>query len=185
MNLRITIVTTLVLTAVIYTGIPDATAGVITTVDANVISWDNAGTTYYFYKGSYNNAVVQPEAFSDPGSLGTALSNDLNSPSANSEYTTTEFLFAAASSPSRPTASNISVTYVSLTPFFPYNYTSGGPINIHPDTTVWGTNTVYWASTTAPPTGTVPEPSTAIAMCMIGIVGFAGNRRRRRQVSAA
>ena len=32
--------------------------------------------------------------------------------------------------------------------------------------------------------GAVPEPSTAIAMGLLGIVGFAGNRRRR-QVSAA
>ena len=34
-------------------------------------------------------------------------------------------------------------------------------------------------------TAAVPEPSTAIAMGLLGIVGFAGNRRRRRQVSAA
>jgi hypothetical protein len=34
-------------------------------------------------------------------------------------------------------------------------------------------------------TGTVPEPSTAIAMGLLGIVGFAGNRRRRRQESVA
>lgn len=32
---------------------------------------------------------------------------------------------------------------------------------------------------------TVPEPSTAIAMGLLGIVGFAGNRRRRRQEAAA
>lgn len=31
----------------------------------------------------------------------------------------------------------------------------------------------------------VPEPSTTIAMGLLGIVGFAGNRRRRRQVSVA
>ena len=31
----------------------------------------------------------------------------------------------------------------------------------------------------------VPEPSTAIAMGLLGIVGFAGNRRRRRQGSVA
>ena len=34
-------------------------------------------------------------------------------------------------------------------------------------------------------TGSVPEPSTAIAMGLLGIVGFAGHRRRRRQVSVA
>jgi len=31
----------------------------------------------------------------------------------------------------------------------------------------------------------VPEPSTAIAMGLLGVLGCAGNRRRRRQVSAA
>ena len=42
--------------------------------------------------------------------------------------------------------------------------------------------TLYWASTTAPSTSpTVPEPSTAIAMGLLGLAGLAGNRRRRRQ----
>ena len=31
----------------------------------------------------------------------------------------------------------------------------------------------------------VPEPSTAIAMCLLGVVGFAGNRRRRRNALLA
>ena len=35
------------------------------------------------------------------------------------------------------------------------------------------------------PSSTVPEPSTVTAMGLLGLVGFAGNRRRRRQVSAA
>ncbi|MDB4338993.1 PEP-CTERM sorting domain-containing protein [Rubripirellula sp.] len=41
-------------------------------------------------------------------------------------------------------------------------------------------NTLYYA---IPDTlsSSVPEPSTAIAMGLLGIVGFAGNRRRRRQ----
>jgi len=46
---------------------------------------------------------------------------------------------------------------------------------IHP----WG---AFQSSTS---TATVPEPSTAIAMGLLGIVGFAGNRRRRRQESVA
>ena len=33
--------------------------------------------------------------------------------------------------------------------------------------------------------GAVPEPSTAIVMGLLGIVGLAGNRRRRRQESVA
>ena len=40
--------------------------------------------------------------------------------------------------------------------------------------------TFYWASTTPLNSSQVPEPSTAIAMSLLGVVGFAGNRRRRR-----
>ncbi|MGC6448443.1 MAG: PEP-CTERM sorting domain-containing protein [Rubripirellula sp.] len=39
----------------------------------------------------------------------------------------------------------------------------------------------YWVSKAQASSSTVPEPSTAIAMGLLGIVGFAGNRRRRRQ----
>ena len=45
------------------------------------------------------------------------------------------------------------------------------------DGTTW---TFYWASTTPLNSSQVPEPSTAIALGLLGIVGFAGNRRRRR-----
>ena len=41
--------------------------------------------------------------------------------------------------------------------------------------------TFYWASTTPLNSSQVPEPSTAIAMGLLGLAGFAGNRRRRRQ----
>jgi len=85
MNYRTTIVTTLALTAVIFTGTTRATAGVISTVDANLITWtyDTTGTTYYFHKGSYNTAVVQPDIFGSTtgGSteaITTALKDALN-----------------------------------------------------------------------------------------------------------
>ena len=38
---------------------------------------------------------------------------------------------------------------------------------------------ITWASLSSPPV--VPEPSTAIAMGLLGVFGFAGSRRRRRQ----
>ena len=41
-----------------------------------------------------------------------------------------------------------------------------------------GTYIGDWAKASS---GTVPEPSTAIAMGLLGVLGFAGNRRRRRQ----
>ena len=45
---------------------------------------------------------------------------------------------------------------------------------------------IYWAIPGTPGTqSNVPEPSTAIAMGLLGIVGFAGNRRRRRRGSVA
>lgn len=57
--------------------------------------------------------------------------------------------------------------------------------------TTEGGNSVFLDRTYgSPPTLTVttpavPEPSTAIAMGLLGIVGFAGNHRRRRQLSVA
>ena len=41
-----------------------------------------------------------------------------------------------------------------------------------------GTYIGDWAKASS---GAVPEPSTAIAMGLLGVLGFAGNRRRRRQ----
>ncbi len=45
-------------------------------------------------------------------------------------------------------------------------------------------NTLNYVATSAG-ASSVPEPSTAIAMGLLGILGFAGNRRRRRQESVA
>ena len=51
-----------------------------------------------------------------------------------------------------------------------------------------GMQTFYFASLTAPTggsTGSVPEPSTALAIGLLGVLGFAGNRRRRPGVANA
>jgi hypothetical protein len=48
-----------------------------------------------------------------------------------------------------------------------------------------GGDTVRFQYSVASSSSGVPEPSTAIAMGLLGIVGFAGNRRRRRQESVA
>ena len=45
-----------------------------------------------------------------------------------------------------------------------------------------GTHVGDWAKASS---GTVPEPSTAIAMGLLGVLGFAGNRRRRLGVANA
>lgn len=64
------------------------------------------------------------------------------------------------------------------------NGPSSGKIYAFDDgATTFATNGTYigeWAKAS-----TVPEPSTAIAMGLLGILGFAGNRRRRRQESVA
>ncbi|QDT60483.1 PEP-CTERM motif protein [Stieleria bergensis] len=64
------------------------------------------------------------------------------------------------------------------------NGPSSGKIYAFEDNaTTFATNGTYigdWAKAS-----TVPEPSSAIAMGLLGIVGFAGSRRRRRQGSVA
>lgn len=88
----------------------------------------------------------------------------------------------------------------------PENYSSGdpwvssarvvGPITVKPASGSYATFTLnetgdtvtmrYESSFTPGTTNAaVPEPSTAIAMGFLGILGFAGNRRRRRQKSVA
>ena len=87
--------------------------------------------------------------------------------------------------------------------YIPENYISGaqwvssaravGPIQVKPASGSYATFTLNETGDTVTmrynssftPDATVPEPSTAIAMGLLGIVGFAGNRRRRRQVSVA
>ncbi|QDT62450.1 PEP-CTERM motif protein [Stieleria bergensis] len=51
--------------------------------------------------------------------------------------------------------------------------------------TMTGGDTVRFQYSVASSSSAVPEPSTAIAMGLLGILGFAGNRRRRRQESVA
>ena len=70
-----------------------------------------------------------------------------------------------------------------------------GPIGVKPASGSYATFTLnetgdtftmrYNSSFTPGAGATVPEPSTAIVMGLLGIVGFAGNRRRRRQESVA
>ena len=160
----------------IVLGTSQSTAGIVLDSNGNVTSFTYNSSTYYFYKGSFNdNAAIIDDLYStESGNLNQYLKNDLlAAPSA----TPNAYVFAAA-----PTASTVNVRVTSTD--------SGGTwrfLNNTFDrslTTVDGLD-IYYASTTAPSGGDVPEPSTAIAMGLLGVVGFAGNRRRRRQVSAA
>ena len=180
MHVRIALLTHVVVIAMILTGTTTATAGVITTVNG-VTSWtnDTDSTTYYFYTGSYNNAAVQPEGFTNALNLANEMVSDLNT-QGTTDYVTYMFLFTKTPGPSRPASGSITAESV-------VNFTGDPNLYFRSNVTVDANNTAstgkthLWASTTAP----VPEPSTAIAMGLLGVVGFAGNRRRRRQVSAA
>ena len=157
----------------IVLGTSQSTAGIVLDSNGNVTSFTYNSSTYYFYQGSFNdNASIIDDLYStEGGNLNQFLKNDLlaaQSVSANS------YLFAAA-----PSTTTVSVreTY--------YNGSTWAHQNNNYDkslTTVGGRN-IYYASTTAPSGGTVPEPSTAIAMGLLGVVGFAGNRRRRRSAT--
>ena len=59
-------------------------------------------------------------------------------------------------------------------------------LSTDPDEELFSTSfPYYYAILDTGGNSSVPEPSTAIAMGLLGIVGFAGNRRRRRQESVA
>ncbi|OUT63364.1 MAG: hypothetical protein CBB71_00490 [Rhodopirellula sp. TMED11] len=59
-------------------------------------------------------------------------------------------------------------------------YTSSDIISTHTEDERYGLRIVSLSTSSA-----VPEPSTAITIGLLGVLGFAGNRRRRGQVSAA
>ena len=171
-------------------GSQPAEAGVI--VDSNGIVTEFTTTTggtditYKFYEGSFastqsTSSTTTGKHFDYYEDFYTGLQSDLKN------YSGTETLSTSVS---------YVITYEIETDTirgFPVNYSSFfaewqfDPNGVSYDKNATGEgpgHSYYFASLTAP-TSTVPEPSTAIAMGLLGVVGFAGNRRRRRQVSAA
>lgn len=61
------------------------------------------------------------------------------------------------------------------------NAPSSGKIYAFADTPSYATQGTYIGDWAKASSGTVPEPSTAIALGLLGVLGFTGNRRRRRQ----
>jgi hypothetical protein len=59
------------------------------------------------------------------------------------------------------------------------NFITQGPRTTQEIKTGGEAETYLWAFLDTSGSSSVPEPSTAIAMGLLGIVGFAGNRRRR------
>jgi len=172
-------------------GIKEATAGVIVVDPTSgvVTQWQSAndGNTYYFHQGSYNDVSNVVKTFTDDNAVKFAL-DGLTEPGgilprldSTASANTTDYIYFFAIG--QPNASTISTYYI----LNPGSTWVQGSTNawIRTDTTYSfnGTKTIYWASL-SDPNSSVPEPSTAIAMGLLGVVGFAG-RRRRRQVSAA
>ena len=160
----------------------------------------------YFHKGSFSNVDSYALLQLDPWWQNAELAQDLaalldNYLWENPEYqeilapnpkvATPEFKFAIDLVPPE-TVANFSVFYADGRPDFDYI----GPVS---NTPLWGFDedgywldpvdepglningvefTFYYASLAPLP---VPEPSTAIAMGLLSVLGFAGNRRRRRQ----
>ena len=65
------------------------------------------------------------------------------------------------------------------------NGPNSGKIYAFADTPSYATVGTYIGDWAKASSGTVPEPSTAIAMGLLGVLGFAGNRRRRPGVANA
>jgi hypothetical protein len=159
-----------------------APAGIITFDSNNIVtSWssDTAGETFYFYKGSYNdNSSIIFEGYIPSDEF----QNDLVATSALPELPMYAFYVENKGPFNKDWKFFRGICEINGTWSAEGRFVHSGtatqhisyalPENIYRD--------LYWASTTAPSYGTVPEPSTAIAMGLLGVVGFAGNRRRRR-----
>ena len=178
--------------AVLCTVCTQAKAGIVVE-NGIVISYTNSGTTYYFHTGSISDHTDLYEA--PDSTTANAITFDLRDALNSSTTTLSTAVEYAFRTPINDyilfeNGSTTSIKSYHLVTYDP-TYPVGGPQwdaygEQKPDaSTSTRGNAFYWATLTAPPTSDVPEPSTAIAMGLLGVVGFAGNRRRRRQVSAA
>ena len=138
-------------------------SGVVTSFSTDTLA------TVYLYQGSYTDApTTKLFDADDANSYASALATALNNYGSASSDAIYAFVFQEDGGDvlARETAS--------------YPAWSFGTGRHSMADTSQGSRTLYYASTTAP-SGNVPEPSTAIAMGLLGVLGFAGNRRRRRQ----
>ena len=140
------------------------------TLEVSGVSYDVTLT-----KGTYDSVdsqfTLSDELWFGDQSLasdfGNALKDSLNA--STESLSTQPFYWFAYQADQRTSSAQITATGV-----YEYN----GNWILSASSNFPSTNDAYFASVGNP---NVPEPSTAIAMGLLGVLGFAGNRRRRRQ----
>ncbi|MGC6448444.1 MAG: PEP-CTERM sorting domain-containing protein [Rubripirellula sp.] len=169
-------------------GSQPAEAGVILDNNGIVTQYSDTftGHTYYFYEGSYDTTLSTSQTTLSLSSTeqfyyGLGLVNDLADYSGTTTPArTVSYVLATATS-----GTNVVVNEVYPVDSTNWGFGSGRSYSTSATTSAPSeSNTFYFASLTDPTSGStsnVPEPSTALAMGLLGVLGFAGNRRRRRQ----
>jgi hypothetical protein len=162
--------------------------GVITDATLTV-----SGTTYniILVEGSFTTVGNLYDMTSTPWYTGTsdfstaqAFANELRNEAASSHDIIDRIAYYLFAYKPGSDPNEVSSFAVGINGAFETPYTTAAHSGIGIDDTKSGSFRTLYYATIVPPTATsVPEPSTAILMGLLGIVGFAGNRRRRRQVS--
>ena len=158
--------------------IVDPATGIVTEATGS-----SSGDTYYFYEGSYVSTLTTSETTTNINVIdkfydSQGFAQAFNSYSGTLD-TSISYLLATSATSNEVRVNEVRFV-VAAWGMFTLNYSNTATTN----GTAKGSKTFYFASLTAPTggsTGSVPEPSTAIAMGLLGLAGFAGNRRRRRQ----
>ena len=174
------------------TSIDPAHAGIVIS-DGELKSWTKENTTIYFHKGSAEAVDSDINLEDEPWwkdeltalTLARNLKNDLSQEQSYIDtltgQTEVEFKFAFEYFLGDFISSHSVYSF-----FGTWDSTTDGGEAFDDKITDPGYSgegtgwTFYWASTNPLNSSQVPEPSTAIAMSLLSVLGFAGNRRRRR-----
>ncbi len=170
----------IVAVTVLTAGQVKTNAGVVLNSDGFVSSYTTADDTYYFYHATHNqlSASGHLETFDETDAINLAgeLSTDIKSFSEAATNVTYLFNYDLATN---------AINAATIHQFSNATWKVNESFETNTDQLQNGSRLVIYASTEASTGGTVPEPSTAITMGLLSLVGFVGNRRRCRQGSAA
>ena len=189
MRTSIVAVHTMIALSFIVVGTPQLFAGVVLDSNGIVTKWtteNGSNTDYYFYEGSYNDVASVATVFTptnNAANIGgdlTNLASALQSNGASNDGVIYVFAYDDGAHDPGDIGGYAVVKWAVINSWTTNDTNDRNRTATTIDAFGFGAATIYWASTTAPSNGTVPEPSTAIAMGLLGVVGFAGNRRRRR-----